>query len=85
MRKSRFKIYILNLSADTKSAAGCGKRTVVKYVARRLGLHLVEYSCHNLMASSERKGSSVLAQAFTFARRYHAALKSDRCKGGFSL
>lgn len=49
---------------------GCGKRTVVKYVARQLGLHLVEYNCHSLMASSERKASSVLAQAFTIARRY---------------
>lgn len=73
------------LSAYAQSFAGCGKRTVVKYVARRLGLHLVEYSCHSLMASSERKGSSVLAQAFTFARRYLAALKAVRCKGGISL
>lgn len=49
---------------------GCGKRTVVKYVARQLGLHVVEYSCHNLLASSERKTSSALAQAFTTAHRY---------------
>ncbi|KAL5561531.1 hypothetical protein UlMin_031278 [Ulmus minor] len=50
--------------------AGCGKRTVVRYVARRLGLHVVEYSCHNLMASSERKTSVTLAQAFNTAQRY---------------
>ncbi|KAK9280826.1 hypothetical protein L1049_003715 [Liquidambar formosana] len=50
--------------------AGCGKRTVVGHVARRLGLHVVEYSCHNLMASSERKTSSALAQAFNTAHRY---------------
>lgn len=49
---------------------GCGKRTVVRYVARRLGIHVVEYSCHNLMASSERKTSAALAQAFNTAQRY---------------
>lgn len=43
---------------------------MVKYVARRLGLHVVEYSCHTLMASSERKTSDALAQAFTTARKY---------------
>ncbi|XP_024017711.1 peroxisome biogenesis protein 6, partial [Morus notabilis] len=48
----------------------CGKRTVISYVARRLGLHVVEYSCHNLMASSERKTSVALAQAFSTAQRY---------------
>lgn len=49
--------------------SGCGKRTVVKYVARRLGLHVVEYSCHNLMTSTEKKTSAMLSQAFTSARR----------------
>ncbi|KAG2260458.1 hypothetical protein Bca52824_079752 [Brassica carinata] len=49
---------------------GCGKRTVVNYVARRLGLHVVEYSCHSLLASSERKTSTALAQTFNMARRY---------------
>ncbi|KAH0876481.1 hypothetical protein HID58_063875 [Brassica napus] len=47
---------------------GCGKRTVVNYVARRLGLHVVEYSCHSLLASSERKTSTALAQTFNMAR-----------------
>ncbi|XP_010457304.1 PREDICTED: peroxisome biogenesis protein 6 [Camelina sativa] len=49
---------------------GCGKKTVVNYVARRLGLHVVEYSCHSLLASSERKTSAALAQTFNMARRY---------------
>ncbi|RID40084.1 hypothetical protein BRARA_J00151 [Brassica rapa] len=49
---------------------GCGKRTLVNYVARRLGLHVVEYSCHSLLASSERKTSTALAQTFNMARRY---------------
>ncbi|XP_010556760.1 PREDICTED: peroxisome biogenesis protein 6 [Tarenaya hassleriana] len=49
---------------------GCGKRTVIKYVAGRLGLHVVEYSCHSLLASSERKTSAALAQAFNTAQRY---------------
>ncbi|KAG2260451.1 hypothetical protein Bca52824_079745 [Brassica carinata] len=48
---------------------GCGKRTVVNYVARRLGLHVVEYSCHSLLASSEKQTSTALAQTFNMARR----------------
>ncbi|XP_017983752.1 PREDICTED: peroxisome biogenesis protein 6 isoform X2 [Theobroma cacao] len=49
---------------------GCGKRTVVRYVAKRLGLHVIEYSCHNLTASSEKKTSAALTQAFNSAQRY---------------
>ncbi|XP_010249705.1 PREDICTED: peroxisome biogenesis protein 6 isoform X2 [Nelumbo nucifera] len=62
---SKFRI-----SVFLYGSTGCGKRTVVRYVARRLGLHVVEYSCHDLMASSERKASIALAQAFTTAKRY---------------
>ncbi|XP_059438580.1 peroxisomal ATPase PEX6 [Corylus avellana] len=62
---SKFRVSVL-----LYGLAGCGKRTVVKYVACRLGLHVVEYSCHNLMASSERKTSVALAQAFNTAQRY---------------
>ncbi|KAA8543139.1 hypothetical protein F0562_021366 [Nyssa sinensis] len=60
---SKFRVAILLYGLP-----GCGKRTVIKYVARRLGLHVVEYSCHNLMA--ERKTSVALAQAFSTAHRY---------------
>jgi peroxin-6 len=35
-----------------------------------LGLHVVEFSCHSLLASSERKTSTALAQTFNMARRY---------------
>ncbi|XWS31679.1 hypothetical protein CRYUN_Cryun23aG0096700 [Craigia yunnanensis] len=49
---------------------GCGKRTVVRYVAKRLGLHVVEYSCHNLTASTEKKTTAALAQAFNSSQRY---------------
>ncbi|WRX11196.1 ATPase [Theobroma cacao] len=49
---------------------GCGKRTIVRYVAKRLGLHVIEYSCHNLTASSEKKTSAALTQAFNSAQRY---------------
>ncbi|XP_054820199.1 peroxisomal ATPase PEX6 isoform X2 [Prosopis cineraria] len=48
---------------------GCGKRTVVRYVAHRLGLHVVEYNCHDLTLS-ERNTSAALVQAFKTARRY---------------
>lgn len=62
---SKFRVAVLLFGLP-----GCGKRTVVKHVASQLGLHVVEYSCHDLLASSERKTSSMLAQAFTAARRY---------------
>ncbi|XP_041004972.1 peroxisome biogenesis protein 6 isoform X2 [Juglans microcarpa x Juglans regia] len=61
---SKFRVSVL-----LSGLAGCGKRTVVKYVSRRLGLHVVEYSCRSLMAS-ERKASVALAQAFNTAQRY---------------
>ncbi|KAE9593836.1 putative ATPase, AAA-type, core, P-loop containing nucleoside triphosphate hydrolase [Lupinus albus] len=60
---SKFRVSVL-----LYGLAGCGKRTVVRYVAHRLGLHVVEYNCHDLMASD--KTSVALAQAFKTARRY---------------
>ncbi|KAF5744157.1 hypothetical protein HS088_TW08G00753 [Tripterygium wilfordii] len=66
---SKFRVAVL-----LYGLAGCGKRTVVKYVARRLGLHVVEFSCHNLTVSSERKTSVALAQAFNTAQRYSPAI-----------
>lgn len=57
------------LGTDSVLAAGCGKRTVIRYIARRLGLHVVEYSCHNLVASSEKKMSISLAQTLNTAQR----------------
>ncbi|CAN0899019.1 Peroxisome biogenesis protein 6 [Linum grandiflorum] len=66
---SKFRVAVL-----LYGVAGCGKRTVVKFVARRLGLHVVEFSCHNLTASSDRKISSELAQAFKTAQRYSPAI-----------
>ncbi|CAA0828182.1 Peroxisome biogenesis protein 6 [Striga hermonthica] len=62
---SKFRVSIL-----LHGAPGCGKRTVIKCVARHLGLHVVEYSCHNFVTSSEKKTSIALAEAFNTARRY---------------
>ncbi|XP_031100512.1 peroxisome biogenesis protein 6 [Ipomoea triloba] len=62
---SKFRVAVL-----LSGSPGIGKTTMTKFVARRLGLHVVEYSCHNLFLSSERKASAVLAQAFSTARRY---------------
>lgn len=60
---------VVLLGTDSVLAAGCGKRTVIRYIARRLGLHVVEYSCHNLVASSEKKMSIALAQTLNTAQR----------------
>lgn len=62
---SKFRVAVLLCGL-----AGSGKRTVVRYVARRLGVHVVEVSCHDLMASSQRKTSVALVQAFKMAHRY---------------
>lgn len=49
---------------------GIGKRTVVRYVAHQLGLHLVEFDCRNLMESSDKKATvAALNQAFKAAQR----------------
>ncbi|KAK9733644.1 hypothetical protein RND81_04G081200 [Saponaria officinalis] len=54
--------------------AGSGKGTVVKYVSQRLGLHVVEYSCHTLMAASEKKSLSLLTEALSAAHSYSPAI-----------
>ena len=59
----------LLVSANQIFVVGAGKRTVIRHVAQRLGLHVVEYSCHNLVSSNERKTSAALAQVFNTAHR----------------
>lgn len=66
---SKFRVAIL-----LHGLSGCGKRTVIRYVARQLGLHVVEYSCHNFMTSSENKASVALAEAFDVATRYRPTI-----------
>uniref|UniRef100_A0A2P2M9Y4 ATPase AAA-type core domain-containing protein n=1 Tax=Rhizophora mucronata TaxID=61149 RepID=A0A2P2M9Y4_RHIMU len=62
---SKFRVAVLLHGLE-----GCGKRTVVRYIAHCLGLHIVEFSCHIFMASSDKKASVALAQAFLTAQRY---------------
>ncbi|KAJ1688521.1 hypothetical protein LUZ63_019911 [Rhynchospora breviuscula] len=50
--------------------SGCGKRTVVRYVAKHTGLHVVEYSCHDMLTSSGKGASAALAAAFKAAHRF---------------
>ena len=57
------------VSAYKVVLSGCGKRTVITYIARCLGLHVVEYNCHDLMTSSEKDASTALAQTFNMANR----------------
>ncbi|KAL6559107.1 hypothetical protein OROHE_006476 [Orobanche hederae] len=66
---SKFRVAIL-----LHGVPGCGKRTVIRYAARHLGLHVVEYSCHSFMTSSEKKTSIALAEAFNTAGRYHPTI-----------
>ncbi|OAY74954.1 Peroxisome biogenesis protein 6 [Ananas comosus] len=62
---SKFRVSVL-----LYGPSGCGKRTVVRSVAHHLGLHVVEYSCHDLMESSERRLSAVLSSTFKATQRY---------------
>ncbi|KAL6494323.1 hypothetical protein OROGR_031123 [Orobanche gracilis] len=66
---SKFRVTIL-----LHGVPGCGKRTLIRYAARHLGLHVVEYSCHSFMTSSEKKTSIALAEAFNTAGRYHPTI-----------
>ncbi|KAJ4749247.1 hypothetical protein LUZ62_083652 [Rhynchospora pubera] len=50
--------------------SGCGKRTVVRYLAKHTGYHVVEYSCHDMLASSGKGASDALAAAFKAAQRF---------------
>ncbi|KAJ9547632.1 hypothetical protein OSB04_020175 [Centaurea solstitialis] len=76
---SKFRVAVLLFGLP-----GCGKRTVVKHVACQLGLHVVEYNCHDLLASSERKTSAMLAQTFNAARRYSPTILLLRHFDAFS-
>jgi peroxin-6 len=49
---------------------GCGKRTVVRHIAQHTGLHVVEFSCHDMLTSSEKGASVAFAAAFKAAHRY---------------
>ncbi|KAM3267431.1 peroxisome biogeneis protein 6 [Capsicum chacoense] len=60
---SKFRVVVL-----LHGLTGCGKRTVVKFVARQLGLHVVEYNCQSIFANADRKTSAALAEAFSMAR-----------------
>ncbi|KAF3627382.1 Peroxisome biogenesis protein 6 [Capsicum annuum] len=62
---SKFRVVVL-----LHGLTGCGKRTVVKFVARQLGLHVVEYNCQSIFANADRKTSAALAEAFSMAHRY---------------
>lgn len=62
---SKFRVSLL-----LHGPAGCGKRTVVRYIAGQFGMHVVEYSCHELTSSSERKAAAELTKAFKTAFRY---------------
>ncbi|XP_031499817.1 peroxisome biogenesis protein 6 isoform X3 [Nymphaea colorata] len=66
---SKFRLAIL-----LHGPAGSGKRTVIRFVARSLGLHVLEYSCHDLMDASDREISQSLRNAFLTAQRYSPAV-----------
>ncbi|CAN6454665.1 unnamed protein product [Victoria cruziana] len=62
---SKFRLTIL-----LNGPPGSGKRTMIRYIARFLGLHVVEYSCHDLVEASERKISQSLRDAFLTVQRF---------------
>ncbi|KAL6564232.1 hypothetical protein OROMI_015682 [Orobanche minor] len=65
--QGRYSVTWCSRFVDPQGFIGCGKRTVIRHAARHLGLHVVEYSCHSFMISSEKKTSIALAEAFDTA------------------
>ncbi|CAG5127053.1 unnamed protein product [Candidula unifasciata] len=49
---------------------GCGKRTVVNTVARRLYMHLMEVNCHDLMGDTSAVSESRIKNLFLSANKY---------------
>ncbi|KAM7255147.1 hypothetical protein ACFE04_020388 [Oxalis oulophora] len=66
---SRYRVAVLLQGSAVDNSVGCGKRTVVKYVACQLGLHVVEYSCHSI-TRFEKETSAALTEAFNTAKSY---------------
>ncbi|KAL0947238.1 hypothetical protein HGRIS_013359 [Hohenbuehelia grisea] len=56
--------YNLNLSILLNGPRGSGKVTVANWVAQRLGFHLLEINCFNLLGESEVKTEGVLRARF---------------------
>ncbi|KAJ2544536.1 peroxisomal assembly protein [Coemansia sp. RSA 1853] len=53
-----------------KGNPGTGKRTLVREVAKQLGVHLYELSCYDILSDTEDKTAQVLQMYFQNARRY---------------
>ncbi|KDN42210.1 AAA-domain-containing protein [Tilletiaria anomala UBC 951] len=54
----------LHLTVLLKGARGCGKRTVVRWVAQHLGVHLLEIDCFELVSDTETRTEGTLRARF---------------------
>ena len=73
------RLWTESFSKTNAGGAGCGKRTVVRHVAKHLGMHVVECCCHDLMTSSESGASAALVAAFKEAQKYSFFLSFPCC------
>ncbi|KAH0584181.1 hypothetical protein H2248_009739 [Termitomyces sp. 'cryptogamus'] len=60
--------YKLDLSALLKGARGIGKFTVASWVAERLGMHLLEINCYDVIGETDTKTEGTLRARFDKAK-----------------
>lgn len=56
--------YGLHLTVLVKGARGSGKKTVIRWVAQRAGIHLIELDCFDLIADTDARTEGVLRARF---------------------
>ncbi|KDQ12329.1 hypothetical protein BOTBODRAFT_34616 [Botryobasidium botryosum FD-172 SS1] len=56
--------YDLQLSVILKGARGIGKRTIVRWVAQKLGIHVLEINCFDVVGESDTKTEGTLRARF---------------------
>ncbi|MCO5598679.1 hypothetical protein L7F22_052777 [Adiantum nelumboides] len=56
--------YGLHLSVLLKGARGCGKRTIVRWVAQKTGVHIIELNCYDLIADTDARTEGILRARF---------------------
>ncbi|KAL1674956.1 P-loop containing nucleoside triphosphate hydrolase protein [Schizophyllum commune] len=57
----------LNLSILLKGSRGCGKQTTVSWIAQRMGMHLMEVNCYDLLGDNDAQTQGTMRARFAQA------------------
>ncbi|KAI5900026.1 AAA-domain-containing protein [Schizophyllum commune H4-8] len=57
----------LNLSILLKGSRGCGKQTTVSWIAQRMGMHLMEVNCYDLLGDNDAQTQGIMRARFAQA------------------